>query len=117
MFEDLALADYGNRIPSLTFEVEADAAPVPIGAVAAALSAGRLEGDGLAAVDGFAAGGADIRAAIAPLVEAHGLALRSGADGLKLTAVEAVDGTIGADGLALGALVEVECVAVRPGVR
>ncbi|MGW8203656.1 phage tail protein [Sphingomonas bisphenolicum] len=100
VFEDLALADYGNRIPSLTFEVEADAGPVPIGAVAAVLSAERLEGDGLAVVDGFAGSGSDVRAAIAPLVEAHGLALRSGADGLRLTAVGAADGAIEVDGLA-----------------
>ncbi|WP_416464389.1 phage tail protein [Sphingomonas sp. VDB2] len=100
VFEDLALADYGNRIPSLTFEVEADAGPVLIGAVAAVLSAGRLEGDGLAAVDGFAGSGSDVRAAIAPLVEAHRLALQSGADGLRLTAAGAADGAIEADGLA-----------------
>ena len=31
MFEDFQLADYGNRIPSLTFEVEADAGQVAIG--------------------------------------------------------------------------------------
>lgn len=100
VFEDLALADYGNRIPSLTFEVEADAGPVSIGAVAAALSAGRLDGDGLAGVDGFAGSGSDVRSAIAPLVEAHGLALRSSVDGLRLTAVGAADGSVGGDGLA-----------------
>ncbi|MES2173424.1 MAG: phage tail protein [Pseudomonadota bacterium] len=100
VFEDLTLADYGNRIPSLTFEVEADAGPVPIGAVAAMLSAGRLAGDGLVTVDGFAASGSDVRAAIAPLVEAHGLGLRSGADGLRLVAVGAAEGAIGVDGLA-----------------
>ncbi len=38
VFEDFQLADYGNRIPSLTFEVEADAAAVPVGAIAAELS-------------------------------------------------------------------------------
>ncbi|WP_088184323.1 phage tail protein [Sphingobium sp. Z007] len=100
VFEDLALADYGNRIPSLTFEVEADAGPVSIGAVAAMLSGGRLDGDGLAVVDGFAGSGADVRAAIAPLVEAHGLGLRSGVEGLRLTALGAAAGTIGADWLA-----------------
>ncbi|MEC3949773.1 phage tail protein [Sphingobium sp. HWE2-09] len=99
VFEDLALADYGNRIPSLTFEVEADAGPVPIGTVAAVLSDGRLGGDGLAAIDGFAGSGADVRAAIAPLVEAYGLALRSDADGLRLASSGAASGEIGADGL------------------
>lgn len=41
VFEDLTLADYGNRIPSLTFEVEADAGPVPIGAAPIGRSAPR----------------------------------------------------------------------------
>lgn len=82
VFEDLALADYGNRIPSLTFEVAADVGAVPIEAIASDVSDGRLGGDGLGAVDGFAATGADVREAIAPLVDAYGLAL----DGLRLIA-------------------------------
>ncbi|WP_294137616.1 phage tail protein [Sphingobium sp.] len=76
LFEDLALEDYGNRIPSLTFEVEADEGAVAIGAIAAAVSAGRIGGAGLASVEGYAASGADVREAITPLVEAHGLALQ-----------------------------------------
>src|SRR3546814_11347229 len=35
VFEDLSLADYGNRIPSLTFEVVADEGPVAIAGLAA----------------------------------------------------------------------------------
>lgn len=101
LFEDLALADYGNRIPSLTFEVEADGAAVAIGAMAEALSEGRLGGEALAAVDGFAASGSDVRAAIAPLVEAHGLALQSDEAGLRLTAASPVaEGEIDAGTLA-----------------
>ena len=42
VFEDLALADYGNRIPSLTFEVAADHGPVAIGAVISYRPASRL---------------------------------------------------------------------------
>ncbi len=34
VFEDLALADYGNRIPSLTFEILADTTNTSVGAVA-----------------------------------------------------------------------------------
>ena len=98
LFEDLALADYGNRIPSLTFEVEADAAAVTMAEIAADLSAGRLSGTALPGVDGFAAGGADVREAIAPLVEAQGLALQSGEADLRLVATPSV-----ADGVAGGA--------------
>ncbi|MEC3911626.1 phage tail protein [Sphingobium sp. CR2-8] len=100
VFEDLALADYGNRIPSLTFEVAADDGAVPIGALAMDLSCGRLDGGGLAEVDGYAASGADVRAAIAPLVEAHGLALRSDAGGMHLVAAGAAEGMIDAQALA-----------------
>lgn len=100
VFEDLALADYGNRIPSLTFEVEADAGAVRTGAIAAALSDGRLVGEGLPGVDGFAAGGVDVREAIAPLVEAQGLALQSREAELRLVATaEAADGATGAEAL------------------
>ncbi|RJG56720.1 hypothetical protein D0Z70_05115 [Sphingobium terrigena] len=96
LFEDLALEDYGNRIPSLTFEVEADAGAVAIETVAAAVSAGRIGGTGLASVAGYAASGADVREAITPLVEAHGLALQ----GLTLMAAgESVD-EIGSGALA-----------------
>jgi hypothetical protein len=86
VFEDLALADYGNRIPSLTFEVEADAGPVAIGAMAASLSDGRIAGAGLGTVDGYAADGADVGAALSPLIEARGLALRAEEAGLRLVA-------------------------------
>jgi Putative phage tail protein len=37
VFEDLELADYGNRIPSLTFEILADATSTSVGAVARAI--------------------------------------------------------------------------------
>ncbi len=37
VFEDLELADYGNRIPSLTFEILADPAETSIGAIARAI--------------------------------------------------------------------------------
>ena len=97
LFEDLALADYGNRIPSLTFEVEADDGAVSIGDVASMLSEGALSGEGLESVDGYAAEGRDISEAIAPLIEAQGLALLAGEAGLGLQAAAlASEGEIGA---------------------
>jgi hypothetical protein len=92
MFEDLALADYGNRIPSLTFEVEADEGAVPIGEVAAALSDGAVTGMGLASVEGYAASGGDVRDALGPLVEGHDLALVVGETGIGLAALGAEAG-------------------------
>jgi hypothetical protein len=100
VFEDLALADYGNRIPSLTFEVEADDGAVGIAAVAANLSGGRIAGAGLGAVDGYAADGADVAAALSPLVAARGLALRAEATGLALVAAGGAAAAVGKDALA-----------------
>jgi hypothetical protein len=84
VLEDLELADFGNRIPSLTFEVTADDAPVPVPAIAAELSGGAIEAGPGAGPAGFAAGGDTLRAAIEPLVEAFGITLSAGADGLRL---------------------------------
>ncbi|WHO40512.1 phage tail protein [Sphingobium sp. AP49] len=102
VFEDLALADYGNRIPSLTFEVEADPEAVGIDTIAMALSAGRLRAEDVGAgggrIDGFAASGADLAGGIGPLVEAFGLALEGGENGAGLsrreTAMAVIDGAM-----------------------
>lgn len=73
VFEHFQLADYGNRIPQLTFEVIADAAPVAIGTIAAELSDGVVmpEGD-TPALTGFAAYGDSVRSVIEPLAQAGG---------------------------------------------
>lgn len=56
VFEDMPLADYGNRIPNLTFEVVADAAPVGVDVIAIDLGAGLLTAQGaFPTVVGFAA--------------------------------------------------------------
>lgn len=55
VFEDLPLAEYGNRIPSLSFEVEADAGAVGAAAIASAVAP--VSGGGAPALDGFAATG------------------------------------------------------------
>ncbi|WP_340265309.1 phage tail protein [Sphingobium mellinum] len=94
LFEDLQLADFGNRIPSLTFEVEADEGPVSTGAIGSDLSGGMLGGDALAALGGFAAGGASMADAIAPLAEAWDLGFVSAEDGLWL---KGTSGAIAAD--------------------
>ncbi|MCU6455857.1 phage tail protein [Sphingomonas sp. A2-49] len=66
VFEGMQLADYGNRIPSLTFEVEADAGPVVSGDVAAAL-AGEVSARGGTMLGGFAASGASVRGVLETL--------------------------------------------------
>ena len=74
VFEGMALADFGNRIPSLTFEVIADEAPVDPGRIAAAMSGG-----GIAAsepleplFEGFSAHGGSRRALLEVTAEASG---------------------------------------------
>jgi hypothetical protein len=84
VFEDFQLADYGNRIPSLTFEVEADPGPTSLGAVAAALGEGLAAAGESAALAGYAAGGDSIRAAIATLAELEPLSLIDDGDRLVL---------------------------------
>ncbi|TRW14350.1 GTA baseplate fiber-binding domain-containing protein [Glacieibacterium frigidum] len=56
VFEDLPLADYGNRIPNLTFEVVADEGAVDAGGVAVDLGDGVLQAAGVfPAFEGFVA--------------------------------------------------------------
>lgn len=73
VFEDLELAEYGNRIPSLSFEVIADPGPVAAEAIVKAVSGGRVAGgDALAPIDGFSAYGGSQRGVIEPLADAIG---------------------------------------------
>jgi hypothetical protein len=85
MFEDFQLEDYGNRIPSLTFEVEADTGPVAIGAVAAALADGAIAAGSTPAVTGYAASGDSVRGALAALGDIVPMSLADDGGALVLT--------------------------------
>lgn len=77
VFEDLELAEFGNRIPQLSFEVVADPAPVPLGAIAASLADG-VDGEALGLpVTGFSAQGATIGSVLETILAASGGWLRS----------------------------------------
>ena len=84
VFEDLPLADYGNRIPNLTFEVIADAGPVGIDAIAVDIGSGVLAATGgFPTVAGFAAAQTGtIRTTLTALDQIADLAL--GDDGATL---------------------------------
>ena len=84
VFEELDLTTFGNRIPSLTFEVEADAGSVDAGLVGNELlgEAGRCVGAW--PFLGYAASGDRVREALAPLIEADGVRLASGPQGWRL---------------------------------
>lgn len=75
VFEDLELAEYGNRIPFLTFEIEADAAAQTLSAILADASDEIIQSDSATTVAGYAAHGVSIKAAVEPLVEHFGLEL------------------------------------------
>lgn len=84
VFEELELGAFGNRIPSLTFEVEADAGSVDAGTVADSLlgEAGRCAGEWPFA--GYAASGDRARDALVPLFAVDGVRLASGPDAWRL---------------------------------
>jgi hypothetical protein len=102
VFENLQLADFGNRIPSLTFEVIADAAPVAAGAIVAVLSDGLVDGAGVTLpVPGFAAYG-NARAVIETIGAASGGWFAPVGGGLTMRVGDAADGTIADGGVAAG---------------
>ena len=88
VFEDFELADYGNHIPSLTFEIEADGESVTIGAIAAELSEGAVIGDTIATLDGFAGSGDSVRAAIETLAVRAPVSIIDDGQTLRLTDTE-----------------------------
>ena len=64
VFENLQLADFGNRIPSLSFEVIADEGDVSVGAIITDLTGAGITADCPTAVAGYAAFGDSVRGAI-----------------------------------------------------
>lgn len=68
VFENLELANYGNRIPFMTFEVIADPVAPTIASVLADASSGGIACDAAQTVTGYAAYGRSIAAAVQPLV-------------------------------------------------
>ena len=61
MFEDLQLADYGNRIPSLTFELFEREGPVPVNAIFEAATNSGVKAMSLQSIRGFALSGASAK--------------------------------------------------------
>jgi hypothetical protein len=82
VFEDFQLADYGNRIPSLTFEVEGDSGAVEIGMIAQEISAGAITAGSTPALSGYAAGGDSVRTAAESLADVVPLSLADDGAGL-----------------------------------
>lgn len=87
VFEDLMLGDYGNRIPSLTFELIADAGGIGLGAILRDASDGLVDCADARAVSGYALYGQDMESAVAPLVEAFALELSDDGEAFRVPPV------------------------------
>ena len=74
VFENLELAEFGNRLPFLTFEVLADEQPT-IGTILTDASGELIECQEPRTVVGYAAHGRSIRTAVEPLVSAYAVPL------------------------------------------
>jgi hypothetical protein len=97
MFEDFQLEDFGNRIPSLSFELIADSGTVEVGAIAEALGQGALVADPTEALLGYAASGESVRGAIETLCEVAPLSLVDDGRQLRLTRASSLPIAIGND--------------------
>ena len=82
VFEGLELAEFGNRIPSLTFEVVADETAVASGDVVRTLAGEVTEADPGLTLGGFAAGDGSVRAVLEALAAASGGWFAAAGDGL-----------------------------------
>jgi Putative phage tail protein len=70
VFEDLQLADFGNRIPSLTFELFERDEAVPVSEIVTGASASAITGQSIETLSGYAVQGSDARAALGPIFSA-----------------------------------------------
>ena len=75
VFENLELANYGNRIPFMTFEVIGDAEAPAIWSILADASGGAIASDAGETVLGYAAYGRSVAAAVEPLVDSFDVPL------------------------------------------
>ncbi len=86
VFEDMLLEDFGNRIPSLTFEIVAETPPVPIGAIAEELSHGAVAAGTTPLLLGYAATGDSLRDTLEGLADVVPLSLTDDGEIQRLNA-------------------------------
>jgi hypothetical protein len=85
VFEDFQLADYGNRIPSLTFEVFERDGAVGLADIVLHCSHGLITGSSALTLAGFAALGNDCRAALGNLLSTFPVITHTDGDQLRLS--------------------------------
>ena len=86
IFEDLQLAEYGNRIPFLTFEILGDEGGASIGLIVDDASTGIIASEASDAVHGYAAYGASQRSALQPLVDHFAMPLFDDGEKIRTSA-------------------------------
>lgn len=84
VFENLQLANFGNRIPSMTFEIFERDGSVLLTDICAAASAGVISGTTADAVAGYALQGRNVRAALTPLIDSSAAQIRPKGEGLEI---------------------------------
>jgi len=84
VFEDFQLAAYGNRIPSLSFEVIADEGVLSVAELIGELSNGAVTGNSPPIINGIAVTGDSIRAVTTAIGEALPLNLRDSGEALEI---------------------------------
>ncbi len=89
VFEDLQLADFGNRIPALTFEVFADPAGFGLDALTEPLAGSVSTDVSLTGLQGFEYAGGELRDSLAAIGALYPLACHSTGDALALFARDA----------------------------
>jgi len=92
VFEDLALADYGNRLPSLTFEILADAGDTTVGAIAQAILPEAEVNDLGQTLAGFSIDQGSVGDTLATIADAVPISCSSTADRLVVRSGEAAAG-------------------------
>jgi hypothetical protein len=105
VFEDFQLAAYGNRIPTLSFEIVADEGTVGVADILGALSGGAVAGRSAASMQGLAVQGDSVRGVAETLAAAFPISLVDDGTALVLGgggAVVALD----ADDFGAGRIVE-----------
>lgn len=90
VFEDLQLAEFGNRIPSLTFELFERDEPLTLAQVVSSLSRGDISSQSEQGITGFAGAGTNLNDALSPLLEAFPVQLVASGHALAVTDVEPV---------------------------
>ncbi|MEE9432795.1 MAG: phage tail protein [Sphingorhabdus sp.] len=84
VFENLQLAEYGNRIPQLTFEVIEREGHVPLHDIFRDASKGLVAGTSGEQVTGYALDGSDARSGLGPLLDSCPIFIVPADDGFRL---------------------------------